>query len=142
MSSVSTVIDQRDSLGTDFDTRVREALECDPPDPSRLHALGLEAGVAGKPEDALELLSRAADLCPDNAVYCLSIGRLLAAETMFNQAALAYLRAQELAPNDVTILTELAIVLRQLHKHEEAKAVTAHASELTSAKALLATKTP
>lgn len=116
----------------DFQTRVREALERVPPDGDHLHALGLEACAAGRSEESLDLLSRATNLNPDKSLYFVSIGRLLAAETMFNQSALAYLRAQELAPNDPVVLTELAGVLRQLRKDKEAAAVLAHAAELAT----------
>jgi Flp pilus assembly protein TadD len=83
------------------------------------HARGLAEAATGHAEAALELLSKAAESNPQNPAYFISIGRLLAAETMFNQAALAYLRAQELAPQDPTILTELANVLEHLTKDED-----------------------
>jgi Flp pilus assembly protein TadD len=83
------------------------------------HARGLAAAATGHAETALELLSKAAECNPQKAEYFISIGRLLAAETMFNQAALAYLHAQDLAPHDPTILSELADVLAHLNKDEE-----------------------
>jgi len=110
-------------LTPDFQARVDEALARTPPNAEAFHQLGLEAGRAGDGTQALELLSRAAELEPANAAYFVSIARLLAAETMFNQAAVAYLRAQELAADDPLVLAELASVLRSLNREEDALAV-------------------
>jgi hypothetical protein len=49
---------------------------------------------------------------------------------MFNQAALAYLRVQELAPREPTILAELADSLQHLNRNQEAMAARAMAATL------------
>jgi Flp pilus assembly protein TadD len=103
-------------------------------DGDALHALGLEAISAGRSVEALELLSRAAEVNPTNVGYLISIGRLLTAETMLNQAALAYLRAQELAPRDPVVLSELAGVLKRLNKNQEAGLVLRQAAELPTSR--------
>jgi Flp pilus assembly protein TadD len=102
-------------------------------DGEALHARGLAAAAAGHAEVALELLSKAADCNPQKADYFISIGRLLATETMFNQAALAYLRAQELAPRDPTVLIELADVLEHLTKDEDVLTMLRRIAELLHA---------
>jgi Flp pilus assembly protein TadD len=108
---------------TEFQARVDEALGRNPPDPEVLHQLGLEADRTGDVTQALALLSRAAEVDSSKAVYFVSIARLLASEDMFNQAALAYLLAQERAADDPGILTELAAVLRKGNRETEALAV-------------------
>jgi Flp pilus assembly protein TadD len=118
------------NLTTAFQARIDQALGQDPPDPEAIHQLGLDVGGAGEAALALELLSRAVEIDSSKASYFISIGRLLASETMFNQAALAYLRAQELAADDPVVLTELAGVLGQLHREEDALAVLRHRDEL------------
>jgi tetratricopeptide (TPR) repeat protein len=115
---------------TEFQGRVDEAQGRDPPDPERFHQLGLEAERAGDATLALELLSRAAEIDSNSAAYFVSIARLLAAQTMFNQAALAYLRALELATPDPLVLLELASVLRSLNREEDALAVLRKRDEL------------
>jgi len=114
----------------EFEERARTALERDPPDGDSIHALGIEACSTGRPDAALELFSRAVEVEPGKASYFVSIGRLLAYETMFNQSALAYLRARELGPNDPIVLTELAGVLKHLDKPDEAIALLDRAAEL------------
>lgn len=115
---------------TEFRGRVDEAQGRDPPDPESFHQLGLEAERAGDATLALELLSRAAEIDSNSAAYFVSIARLLAAQTMFNQAALAYLRALELATPDPLVLLELASVLRSLNREEDALAVLRKRDEL------------
>ena len=99
-------------------------------DAEALHTLGLATAAAGNHEQALELLSQAVDTDPKNSKYLLSIGRLLAEQAMLNQAALAYLRAQELSPDDTAILTELAGLLHRLDREEEATALLVRACHL------------
>jgi Flp pilus assembly protein TadD len=95
-----------------------------------LHSQGIEAATAGDVGKALDLLSQAADADPQNPLYYVSLGRLLASVAMFNQAALAYLRAQELAPREPTILAELADSLQHLNRNQEAMAARAMAATL------------
>jgi cytochrome c-type biogenesis protein CcmH/NrfG len=52
---------------------------------------------------------------------------------MFNQAAQAYLRAQELAPQDPTVLIELADVLEHLTKDEDVLTMLRRIAELLHA---------
>jgi Tfp pilus assembly protein PilF len=113
-----------------FEARTRAALESQPGNPQTLHELGLEARRLGSAEKALELFSRASDIDSENPLYYVSMARLLAGETMFNQAALAYLHAQQLAPQDASILRELIDVLKQLGRNDEAELVLGRLSAL------------
>jgi Flp pilus assembly protein TadD len=119
-----------DAAPSDETARYQQLSEDLAVDGEALHARGLAAAAAGHAETALELLSKAAETTPQKADYFISIGRLLAAETMFNQAALAYLRAQELAPQDPTVLIELADVLEHLTKDEDVLTMLRRIAEL------------
>jgi SAM-dependent methyltransferase/tetratricopeptide (TPR) repeat protein len=101
------------------------------PEAAEFHRQGLQAMAAGDSERALDLFAKAAEAEPNNALYSLSIGRLLAQEGMLNQSTLAFLRAQELSPKEPGILLELAEVLKRLDKTQEAAAVLDAASRLS-----------
>jgi len=98
-------------------------LSNNPNDDGALHTLGLAKYGSGEAQEALDLIVQANKLCPTNPVYCLSLGRILAREKMYNQATLAYLAAQELDPANPIVLTELAESLLALGKNDEAKTV-------------------
>jgi len=115
---------------SELDARIRAATEHQPIDVEALHVLGLEASAAGRPGDALELISRAVEISPQNKTFILSAAKVLMSEGMFQQAALAYLRAQEIDPKDPGILVGLASALARSNKDEEARAVLARADEL------------
>jgi Flp pilus assembly protein TadD len=60
------------------------ALEANPADDKALHTLGLARYAAGQAQEALDLISKASESNPSNADYCISLGRILTREKMFN----------------------------------------------------------
>jgi len=115
---------------SDLDARIRAVIGSETSDAPALHALGLEVEAAGRPADALDLFSRAVELSPDSKMFVLSAAKVLMAEGMFQQAALAYLQAQEIDPKDPSILVELATALRRGNREDEARAVVSRAEQL------------
>ena len=104
----------------DADACYREALAAAPDDAEANHLAGVLAFQSGRIEEAARHFARAAD--SDNAVakYHGNLGAALLALRRYAEAIPALERAAALAPEDPTILANLATVLRESGRPDEA----------------------
>ena len=90
---------------------LRRAIEALPELDPAYHALGLMAFGAGDLDSAIDLVGKAASLCPSNALYHRNRGELCRRLGRFDEAVMAGQRASELAPQDVDAHFNLGLAL-------------------------------
>ena len=89
------------------------------------HAMALED--MGSLQGAARLFGLALAAAPDNVVVLLHYGRIQKLLRNFAGARQCYTRALELAPNDLAVLNNLAILLTHEGRQDEAQALCRHA---------------
>src|SRR5579863_600572 len=92
-------------------------------DADALHLLGVAVLELGRPEEALDYVSRAIDAKPSAAVFRLSLGQVQAARHRVDDAISAYRDATRLAPHLVDAWFGLGVALQKSRDDAEAVAV-------------------
>jgi len=105
---------------TEAEQLCRVALGMDGTDFDALHLCGVVVAQAGRPEDARELLLRAADANPGIADVHNSLGNVLFELGRYQEALASYDRALSLQPCHAKAHKNRGVALQVLHRHAEA----------------------
>ncbi len=84
---------------SDAETNCRRVLDARPHHPEALHLMGLIASATGRPDVAIELISKATAIAPSFAEAFSNLGKLYLASRQFNPAIIAFQKACSLQPN-------------------------------------------
>ncbi len=100
----------------------RQVLQVDPRHADALHYLGVISHQREDPETAVDLISRAIQVVPDNASYHSNLGEAFRALGRFDDASKAYERALAIDPGFAMAHNNLANVLADSGRKEDALA--------------------
>ncbi|MBC8106212.1 MAG: tetratricopeptide repeat protein, partial [Anaerolineae bacterium] len=104
----------------DAESSLRQALASDPNSPDALYLLGMLAIQTKRPQDAVELLSRAVQVRPDAAEYHANLGHALRSTNRVDEAATRYERAIQLNPSYALAHINLGAIRRAQGRAREA----------------------
>jgi tetratricopeptide (TPR) repeat protein len=102
------------------DALYRLLLDVEPKHPDALHLSGVLRLARNQPGEAIELISRAIAVNPDNPAYHGNLGRAHALLDDSDKALAAFRRAVEIAPNSAESLASMGQLLRRLERIDEA----------------------
>jgi len=94
----------------------QEILQNAPDHPDALHLLGLVRYRTGQHEAAIESISHAVELMPNNALYHSSLGAAYRADGKIDEAVLSYQRALKIKPDYAEAHFNLGIALEKQGK--------------------------
>ncbi len=118
------------------------ALVLDKDAPSDLAGLGTALEGLNLPRDAVAVLAKAVTLDPKNAIAWEQLGHAQTDLGDCSAAATAYSHANELRPNDRSLLNHLAHALRKCGRTDEATAVIRHLKTIVEEEVALGAKGP
>jgi tetratricopeptide (TPR) repeat protein len=98
----------------------RQILQRKPDQPDALHMLGLLAGLARRPDDAIKLIGKAAALRPGDARFQNNLGNALCRLNRWEEGITAYRRALALQADQPDAHSNLAIALSEAGRADEA----------------------
>jgi len=111
---------------TEAERLYREILDRNPGEPDTLHLLGVIRLQAGYPEEAVEMISRAAEAIPDEPRFHANLGHALNTLGRGREAALAFARALVLVENANEPWSEVGSLAELIRRREpEARAAAA-----------------
>jgi Tetratricopeptide repeat/Glycosyltransferase family 9 (heptosyltransferase) len=102
------------------ETIYRQILLHQPNHADALHLLGVAALQFDRPDEALELISKAIEINPTAAEYQNNLGNVLVRMDRYDQAVAAFGRAVDLRPDYPKALSNLGNALRATGQHEAA----------------------
>jgi Flp pilus assembly protein TadD len=98
----------------------REILAREPDHAEALHSLGVLAVQSGHPATGVELIRRAAGICPANAVYQCNLGNALTEIEQMEEAIICYREAVSLRSDSAEVYYNLGVALQRNGQLEEA----------------------
>jgi tetratricopeptide (TPR) repeat protein len=100
------------------DKLYRQVLVREPNHPDALHLLGVIYGQRGQPETAVDLISRALKVRPDEAQFHCRLAENLRALRRYQESIASFRRAIELADNDPTIHNSFGAALGEMRQFD------------------------
>jgi tetratricopeptide (TPR) repeat protein len=108
----------------------RQVLAAEPHNPDALHMLGVAFAQAGHPADAVPLIQRALEKCPDNGAVHLNLANALSAMQRHAEALTSYQRAAALAPGNAALHGAVCRAALMVGRHDEVLASSERALRL------------